>query len=938
MQLEGKLLPFGGPRPVAPHLPSPRRRARWLQRWFLHYQPGAILGVFAVLVGVPLVLDLFVPPVRDWIDEQASHHEVGVNLLEHVLVAALVAAAAYYWVLGRKRQMALNSYRSLARDEPWRLVEWSQGKPPLVRRAMSKLLADGIERSPVPAVAVVQGRTGTGRTSFIVGLVQDLADKKLIPIPVLARRDGSFALQALARETFCRHIDWVLSSDQQADEIWHRARSTREIVVLVDGLDDELVEMLSRDDGSRLQTTVKELLKQRIAVVLATTRELPLGKEITPLREDLDLFGREEAERYVHLSLDGNTPTDDAIKALERHHDPVDGFLIAPFYLDVIVRLQRASMSLGNLPEHRDHWRAEVLAAYLEGIRRGRIVPRGSFADPDAPDRRGRAAVGAAEAVARKLGSERADLTVALKRVKVGGRALGDAVDLNLLWHGAERVGFASDDLGAYLVATTLDDPSGLLRDVRRIAESDRPRWRRDRHVLTALVFWHLRHQDQGPATFNRLLTDLEQGHWTRPAVIAVAVRIVSACGLTETSARVAAAADRCIDWLDTEEEREAEPRHAAELLRLVRALAEWPDPAAHRLLWRLATNRNIEVEWPAAKALAMAKGRPGETLRTDIEERLRRAEIGSTPAAMSRPDDVLGNEIASLAWILPALRGAGNSAKHLSRVAKLCLAEDMSPLRGEMSLAQGLKFAVVNGRVAAENVAHIRELLFKQDGSLHFWHARLVLVQAMLAHAWQHPKEADGLETEFAALRSRESHPLVRRGIDLASEGLRNVGRSSNGNYPLSRYMWIHERDAVRWVEQGKENVAQLAADAVLLSNMTYRLRKVNAPKADSVAVDSELPRCIRKSSDRQNITDGCECRQGLCAHPEDPAVVATRARFSESFCREQVRLVARRGPPPWTGRGIAAYRSKQRLQEFWDRQAEIAQRWSARAGPDGE
>src|SRR5712691_5800437 len=179
LQLEGKLLPSGGLPSVVPRgQPRAARGARWLLRRFYRYQPGAILALFALPVGFAMVLDLFVPPVRDWLDGVSKQHEVGFNLLEHVLVAATVVAAAYYWVLGLKRQRALKSYRTLACKTPDKLVEWSRGEPFFPRQAFSGRLADDIARSRKPAVAVVQGRTGAGRTSFLVELVRELAERR----------------------------------------------------------------------------------------------------------------------------------------------------------------------------------------------------------------------------------------------------------------------------------------------------------------------------------------------------------------------------------------------------------------------------------------------------------------------------------------------------------------------------------------------------------------------------------------------------------------------------------------------------------------------------------------------------------------------------------------------------------------------------------------
>jgi hypothetical protein len=922
-----------------PRKPRPRVGARWVQRMFYRYQPVAILVFFACLVGVPLILDLFVGPVRDWIDGQAGEHEVGVNLLEHVLVAALVAAAAFYSVLGRKRQRALRAYRDVARKRAGDLVDWWQGHKTLTRRAMSDLLADGIDRSREPALAVVHGRAGTGRTSFVMGLIEDLAERNLIPIPVRACRDGSLSLDDEARVKFCRHVDRVLSSDREADEIWHRARSTRDVVILVDGLDDELVGTLWRDGNKgRLDKAITELHEARISVVLASTKELPLGEHRQPLREDLDMFSREEAERHVEQELRNPTDTVAVVEALGLLSDPVDGFRITPIYLDLLVRLWKAGVCIADLPKHRDCCRAAVIGTYLANIDSGEIRPSVDTAGVDAPDDRGHNAVLAAQEVARHFDSAGADLAVALDDVELPSRALADAVDLNLLWHGDAHVGFAADDIGAFLLAATLENPDQLLDDVARIAESEQSSPRGDRHLLTALIFWHLRRdKDEAREGLRALLAAIEEGDWTRPAVVAAAVRIASARELVEDRERIRNAADRCIDSLEAETRAGEQTWRATELTRLVRALAEWPCPQGHELLWRLATNRDIEVEWPAAKALAMAKGEPWSALAPIAERSLARATAASADD-LSRPEDDRGNEIRSLAWILPALRDSDPEVgDRLATVARLCLAKEMSPLRGEMALAQGLKLAVLKGRAPDDNIADVRKLLFARARPLRFWHARLVLVQAVLAHAWQHTRDADALDAELEVLQTRERHPLARGAIDLARQGLRDVRRAKKDRYPLSRYMWSHERDAVRWVEQGKAEVAQLAADTVLLSNMTYRLRRNDgAALADAAAASSRLPQCMRTPADREHMTRACTCPQGLCGDASnEPAVRDPRARFTESFCREQARLAVEPGPPAWRRSVLPAYRGRRRLEAFWDRQAELARNGGSASHP---
>jgi hypothetical protein len=1005
---------------------SSTKRPPRLLHLFYRFQPGALFGIAVALVALLVGLD-FAPEVHDWLDRLARKHEVGISLSEHLLVAGLVAAAAYWWLLGHKRQQALKSYRRRACESPEELVEWSRGKP-VVRDSICKLLADGIRRSNETVVAIVQGRAGTGRTGFIVGLVRELAERDLIPVPVFAKREGSFALEELARETFFRHIDQVLSSEQQADAIWHRARATRDIVVLVDGLDDEVREALWRDDGQPFEQAVQSLRSRHIALVLATPGDLPRLDEMRPIREDLDVFNRDEAEGYLRIALDhDNDAADVTVQALRRHSDPVDGGLIAPFYLDLLVRMAKSGIDLQGLFTDRDRWRSEVLERYLGAIGAGgnlRIVPESS-ADAEAPDPQTRAldAKDAAQRVAdeliKGLAVGQPELTVARNRLETRDRALFDAYDLHLLWRGNEGVGFVGDDLGSYLVAARQSDFSKLLAGVGVVADSIEKHERRDRHVLVALIFWHLQRPSEAQDAFEQFLGTLLEKPWTRPAVVAAAIRTASACRLAGCSARVAEATLRCIESLQPGASPTPPPWHASELPKVVRALSQWQDPAAHGLLWEVAMRQKIEFDWAAAKALASEDG-AAASLEELIEDTLRSANDYS-PEELSDPDHDVGSRIGRLAWFLPALRGELEGK--LATVKTFCLEPWMSPLRGEMSLAQGLKLAILKGKEVEENVREVEELLSGSPRPIRFWHARLVLVQALAAYAWKQaevgdqaeadrvnetdrvkgqlrellgydgdplvrsavkrvhallariPKErawvrrmenrlgrflgrqrhplvrsalerllallariADrdwvrGMENRLGRFLGRERHPLVRRGIALALAGLGTLDSQPTPHW--SKYLWEHERDAVFWVEQGKEELAPLAADVVLLSNMTYRRRERKAPADDvNAAAESEkLPRCILRSSARGRIEGACECGLELCTKEDAgnrnvPAVLATRAKFSENFCREQARLVAQNGPPQWTKREIRL-RTRRDLQTFWDGQARGIADW---------
>lgn len=336
--------------------PTPRRGGlRWLRRRFHRYKPAALLFLSIGFLVTAAGLD-FVPSTQGWLEKFADDHEVMLGLVLNLSVAGFAAAVAYYAFWGDRQQKALRRYRDVARNSPRELVDWSAGEADLVRRDLCRVLADEIEGSPEPAVVVVRGRAGTGRASMITRMVRELAARSLIPVPVLTQPDASFDPYELARQKFCRHVDPVLGSEGEADAIWRRARSTHDLVVLLDGVDDEIVGDLSSEPRKRFHAALDALVKQRIAVVLATSRE-PLGSMLgrtRVVREDLDLFGWAEAERHLRAALDdpGETARN-AVDALRRLRGPVDGFRVSPFYLDLICRLVEARAPLGPCPSTR---------------------------------------------------------------------------------------------------------------------------------------------------------------------------------------------------------------------------------------------------------------------------------------------------------------------------------------------------------------------------------------------------------------------------------------------------------------------------------------------------------------------------------------------------------------------------------------------------------
>jgi hypothetical protein len=922
--------------PASDRAGNATRRLGELRRLLRRERAALAVVVSAVMVAVMFLLD-FIGGGKDSLLEEADKQQgVAVALGEHIVVALLVATVAYWLLVQWKPRRALRKHRKrVRREEPERAV---------VRERRAELFAEGVADPRAAALGVVYGRTGTGRTAFLAMLRVELAKRRRVPVTVHASRKGLAELEDQALKAFAGDIEPYLESDEQNEVIWRRARLWRDIVVIVDEITEDVVAALWDDDGELLRREIKSLQSHGIALVLSTTRRLPLDGSVT-IREDLDLFTLAEAERYVEKAI-GEDKLQEVLDALHLLRDPIDESLVAPFYLEFLARLDAP---LGHVSPNRDLWRAEILGRYIEATEQGSVSVRRelgatSEAKPSGDQRgaggrmssalveraeRGSAALKAAEALARVLPIERGRFSADPKILgKLPRRAVSCAVELGLMWHRGERIGFEADDLGAYLIGKRRERRKRLLDIVIRIAVQPMERGREDRYPVMALIFWALQHRAEADDLLAELLERTD--HRARPLVVATAIRIAATCGISSHDRELGERARTCIAGVRTIGSKGPGAWKRDELIKLMRALAEWQTATAQELLLDLSRSGAAGLDWPAARALATSDAleQPVEKLVNHLLEQALR----SGPDEVSKPDREQGRDVAALAWILPALRE--QCAEQFEAVRDLCMNPQMSPLRGQVAIAQGLKLAVINGRCAERNFEDILDLLTRtgerRDPYVRSWHARIVLVQATLAHIWLNVHDKDARARELLQRLSHlpERHELVQHAIRLVREGLRVTSDPAYKD-KLDRFIWMHEKQVVRWVGVGRDELARLAADTVLLSNMSYALRDEDRQRADQVATQTDLPRCIRSSSRSQIIQGACDCGQGLC-QPGRPPALERYAPFAESFCREQARLARRKGGPQWVR---PRRRAGKRLEEFWAGQAQAI----VRARPRG-
>jgi hypothetical protein len=987
------------------------------RRWFFLHRPLWALLAGTAAFALPVGADL-IPSFGRAIKQYSEGHDLAITLTEHVLAALTIGFVGYWWLFGHKRQSALRSYRQRLLDAPDRLVYWYRGERPTtddpyadpdgvdsradwqrrleavlksgtgrpksasdttpLRRLICERVGSEIIHSRSPAVAIVKGRAGTGRTGFMVELVDYLAQRGLVPIPLLARHGGKFDLEEQAKARFFRNVGASTVSGDQQDAIWRFARQSRGIVVLVDGVDKELLEDLEESDERGAAGSIADLQRGQIHLVLATTldRDLEVNVEhtlglrevSTVLREDLDRLTYPEAYEY----LDRNLPAplrDTAHAALREPSEHGEAALVDPFFLEILVALTERDLvqavvhrvANGEVKPMSDEWRHLILATLIAAIRNEQFehVCQTSYSQLDTSRSvsRGAEALRATCEVAKRMDIAR-DLTLknAVEVLGVDKTVLENARRLNLLRVGPKQVAFTSDELGAYLYALTHTERD-LRGIVRKIAEQKVSSLRHQRFALTALTFWVLEHSGEPRSgTFAELLNHLAVAGDSRPRLVAAALRLANDCpeivGLAARE-RLTRSITETVDTLAAKHEPKPD-RDPNGQIRLIRALTNAKE---YEYLWKLASSRNLHVAWPAVQALAGFDALPSledrfDTILSESERALKAsADDADGEASLNREDDRLGSELASLAWLLPSLRRVNSRddafPERWERLTTLCLDPIVTPLRGEMALAQGLKLAAL-----VKHNTDYRELCGLLRGErLSFWHARLVLVQALCAHIWHDPQVDPGESRDLLReLHEGEQHPLTQRAIGFAFRALsaKPVARTEDGDLSapdrlrVYEYLWSRDHDAVTRVEQRKWEISRLAADVVLLSNMTYAMWARDPHMAIETARSRSLPPWIEYSSARISTLDGGPTSDGsdrggrssasdLDAADTPAAVIGTWARFSEAFCSEQARLVRLHGIPGWmAGRRYPRNPHAKQLTKYWEREAEVVARWT--------
>jgi len=882
-------------------------------------------------VLVPIVLDATgLVTTRTACDERPVACGLGQNL-----VATLFAIALAYFVLfGWKFEKAIWCYRRKVTRNAAAMVgdvgaNFAANRS--VRGAAARRLAKSMSKRSGSGLLIVSGEDGAGKTTFLAALAQELAHERWLPVPITVAHDEAVDFMQRARERFFRTIESSVDSEGSADAIWRRVRSTHRLVILVDGIDQcEQFDTGSRTTRKRLRDVVAEVLDARIALVLITVNDelLADSEGFDPIREHLDLLDRSDARRFLRERLGEHVtsgPLADHLEtALGVFEDPVDGLRASPFQLSRLADVEQAgppsdewiATKLRDLPAQPDAARVELLRLYIDGLESGAIMPDAfSTRAVDAGQNRVRRKQGVQAAVDLARWMFDRNLLSVPRRDAPG--AIEDALALELVHERHGRLEFPNEAFHAFFIARSFagEWPIAAMDACRALQTS----WstaldRAQRHALAALRMWCIL---RGSAADAEVVCDqlLELGDSDpppRPAIVATAARIVAAVDVEPL-------VDSVVEQAEKAQGREDERQ------LLVRALALIDRPPAWHLLWRFALDRDYALEWPAACALARGGPSAFAAIAREADGILAAAEKQGDRRELSAPNNGVGYAVGSLAWILPSLRRVNGESKRIYRRAEaLCLEPEMTPLRGELSLVHGLKLAITD-QPEREDIADIARRLLETDPPLRFWHARLDLGHVLTIHGWERTDRAGELHAVLQAARVRERHPLVLAALRLGMSALRAAhkhGDDVTADHTLWSYVWSSDGDLVGGRPAPLGEASRLGADVVLLNNLLYGLSTDERYKrGDVLAATDDLPDCVGRSLSRGAADKKCCCRQELCDRVEVHPAVATRAPFSESFCRRQARLAAEAGVPSWVSIDpFSPHRAQHDLVTFWN------------------
>lgn len=854
-----------------------------------------------------------------WGDRVCGEHGLACGVVSNAILTLTIGLGAYLYLIAIRRWWILREYLRTARDDTGGIFEVPPyglgGKPPVGLDRLYVQVVDELALQHDRGVATVVGDAGSGKTSFLLGLAQHLADRGAVPIPLSMRgRDAPVDLNALARDHLLSHIERKTRSHTEAENLWRALAFKGLAVVLADGL-DELAPSSPKDRLDIARSALDVALRQGLRVVATSRPEgAPPGDEYPqfPVPELAGDKAREyiEGRAKVVLEQKGKILEAQQVEGVDELVGRAD-IVRTPFYLNVVADMVAAdSLSDVALSDDARRTRVELLNRYVDGIA-SRSISRPAAIHMREEDviamlPRLAGAMTSRRELESSMGSLReaeSELSERLQEEPIGlGNTVGDGERLGFVRTysagGDTRIRFTHAILQSFFLHRLFLAHGETWDVLLDLTSPNHPQ-----EMLTALSMWTATEDRFRKEVSLRLRDDARSS-----SVDASLPVFVASLELMDPDD-----VDGTLDTVGEEAWRGSDRTIKLAVIPRIRSLElRWRS----RFLYGRTRDPDYAARFAAAQAVAAGGIGSFQELRPRMENRLtflKGASSQELSAELSPPktwDDASSRrtfDAAVIGWLLPALASAaadgpnepGDLLKDYIEVIK----KDEIPMGLEASFAQGFKLDAMldpsraPSEEAIDLLAHAR-----------FWYSATVLLQAIARRGFTTPELRERALAIVSGRSGGEEHPYVRRTAKLCQRALTESGSEDDG---WRRFIWEDEAEVIaRAANPLVPEATKLVADIVLLLTLIEQPRRVGVPVMGEAAKrQAKLPRCLDERGHRKEFDDGCRCDANLCPYPSLAGTAAGRAPLSYGFCMRQASL--------------ARARSRSGSRRFWQQMA---------------
>lgn len=259
--------------------------------WNRSWPPNRWRAVRALIIAPTIILAPLATILLGFWEGSAEttceEHALVCGIFANASVAVMAFIIGYLWIVIAVRYYVVHHYLKSARDSPGSIFPRAPTDPPegyADSRSENYERIDSWMEQSVPRRGIGGGilahariDQGGGGTTFLTGLAEHLArNEGLLPVAIELSEvtEAPVHIERIARARFLREVDAMLRSDAQGDRLWRRLLREREVVILIDGLDEALLDRRPSERAEAMEVALREADENGL-IMVATASSAP---------------------------------------------------------------------------------------------------------------------------------------------------------------------------------------------------------------------------------------------------------------------------------------------------------------------------------------------------------------------------------------------------------------------------------------------------------------------------------------------------------------------------------------------------------------------------------------------------------------------------------------------------------------------------------------